>query len=102
MVFPVTPGSKYVSIGGIVANNVHGKNTKNNQISYYIKKLNSSNKWKNNFCSNKKIKDFYLTVGGFGLSGVILSAKIKLKRIKSIYINQKIYEFSSYNQFLNY
>ena len=99
--FPVTPGSKYVSIGGIVANNVHGKNTKNNQISYYIKeiKLLLTN-GKTIFCSNKKNQRlFYLTVGGFGLSGVILSAKIKLKRIKSIYINQKIYEFSSYNQF---
>ena len=49
-----------------------------------------------------KIKNqrlFHLTIGGFGLSGVILSAKIKLKKIKSIYINQKIYEFSSYDQF---
>ena len=51
------------------------------------------------FAQIKKIKDFFTLVGGFGLSGVILSAKIKLKRIKSIYINQKIYEFSSYNQF---
>ncbi len=99
--FPVTPGSKYVSIGGIIANNVHGKNTKNNQISYYVKeiKLLLTN-GKTILCSNKKNQRlFHLTIGGFGLSGVILSAKIKLKKIKSIYINQKIYEFSSYDQF---
>jgi len=98
---PVTPGSKYVSIGGIIANNVHGKNTKNNQISYYVKeiKLLLTN-GRIIFCSNKKNqKLFYLTIGGFGLSGIILSAKIKLKKIKSIYINQKIREFSSYGQF---
>ena len=101
--FPVTPGSKYVSIGGIIANNVHGKNTKNNQISYYIKeiKLLMTN-GKIIFCSNKKNQRlFHLTIGGFGLSGIILSAKIKLKKIKSIYIDQKISGFSSYDQFFS-
>ena len=98
---PVTPGSKYVSVGGIIANNVHGKNTRNNQMSYYVKeiKLLLTN-GKIILCSNKKNqKLFHLTIGGFGLSGIILSAKIKLKKIKSVYLNQKISEFSSYNQF---
>ena len=36
---PVTPGSKYVSIGGMVANNVHGKNIINNQIKHHILEL---------------------------------------------------------------
>ena len=36
---PVTPGSKYVSIGGMVANNVHGKNISNNQIKHHILEL---------------------------------------------------------------
>ena len=33
---PITPGTKYVSIGGMVANNFHGKNVKKNQLKYYI------------------------------------------------------------------
>ena len=35
---PLMPGSKYVSVGGIIANNVHGKNSKKNQLKYYVKK----------------------------------------------------------------
>ena len=34
---PVTPGTKYVSVGGMIANNVQGKNTLENQIKYHIK-----------------------------------------------------------------
>ena len=98
---PVTPGTKYVSIGGMVANNLIGKNTLNNQIKYHIKniKLISINK-KNINCSNKiNKKIFDLTVGGFGLSGVILSVTLKLKKIYSKNIDQKIVEFKSFNEF---
>ena len=31
---PITPGTKYVSLGGMVANNVHGKNIKNKLLVY--------------------------------------------------------------------
>ena len=73
-IFPVTPGTKYVSMGGMAANNINGKNTKKNQIKFYIKKIKL-------LCLDKKIvscsvksnkKLFDLTVGGFGLTGIIL------------------------------
>lgn len=101
--FPVTPGSKYVSIGGIIANNSHGKNTKKNQIKHFIQELKIIlPNGKVVICSkNKNQKLFNLSIGGFGLTGIIISAKIKLKKIKSIYINQKIKKFSSYKEFFN-
>ena len=100
---PVTPGTKYVSIGGMIANNVHGKNTFRNQIKYHVNeiKLLTVNKKIITCSKNKNKKVFEMTIGGFGLTGVILSAKIKLKKINSIYIKQKIQEFESYDEFFN-
>lgn len=98
---PVTPGTKYVSLGGMAANNIIGKNTFNNQIKYHIKKIKlvTPNK-KNITCStkvNKKIFD--LTIGGFGLTGLILTVTLKLKKIYSKNIDQKIIEFNSFDEF---
>lgn len=98
---PVTPGTKYVSLGGMVANNIHGKNTYKNQIKYYIKKIKliTVNK-KIILCSKKKNKKIFdLTIGGFGLSGVILTITLKLKKIYSENIDQKIVEFKNFKQF---
>ena len=99
--FPVTPGTKYVSLGGMVANNVHGKNTTKNQIKFYIKEIKLLTlKKKVITCSPKKNKKvFYLTIGGFGLTGIILSVKLKLKKISSPYLSQKIIEFNSFTDF---
>ena len=100
-IFPVTPGTKYVSIGGMVANNIHGKNTQKNQIKFYVKniKLLTLNK-KIISCSPKKNKKIFdLTIGGFGLTGIILSATIQLKKISSFYLKQEIVGFNTYNEF---
>ena len=95
------PGSKYVSVGGIIANNVFGKNTKKNQLKYHIKEIKLIlENGKVVTCSkklNKKI--FELTIGGFGLTGVIISAKIKLKKIESPIIRQNVINFTYENFF---
>ena len=98
---PVTPGTKYVSFGGMIANNVHGKNTHKNRIGYYVKeiKLLGLNK-KILKCSKKRNKKaFSLTIGGFGLTGIILTVSLKLKKISSPYLDQKITEFNTYKEF---
>lgn len=99
---PICPGTKYVTVGGMIASNVHGKNSKKNQIKYYIKELKiltPNNKVIT--CSNIKNKKlFQSSIGGFGLTGIILSAKIKLFKIKSDRLYQKIFEIRNYSQFL--
>ena len=98
---PVTPGTKHVSFGGMIANNVHGKNTHKNRIGYYVKeiKLLGLNK-KILKCSKKRNKKaFSLTIGGFGLTGIILTVSLQLKKISSPYLDQKITEFNTYKEF---
>jgi decaprenylphospho-beta-D-ribofuranose 2-oxidase len=87
----VTPGTKFITIGGAIASDIHGKNHHNQGcFSECIEEFNimvASGKVIN--CS---IKDepalFNATCGGQGLTGVILDAKIYLKKINSKFLNQ--------------
>ena len=98
---PVTPGTKYVSLGGMVANNVHGKNTKKNQIKYCVKKINLITPKNKEIICSKKInkKLFDLTIGGYGLTGAIVTITLQLKKILSENIEQKIIEFKNFKEF---
>ena len=90
---PVTPGTKYVTIGGAVAADVHGKNHhKEGCISDHIIYLDiltdDGNVYK---CSRVQHPDlFFATCGGMGLTGVILSVTLKLKKINSSFIKQTV------------
>ena len=83
---PVTPGSKNITLGGMIATNVHGKN--HHKVGGFGKYVISfkilDNKNRLISCSRKKNnKLFNYTIGGMGLTGVIFSSKIKLKKIFS-------------------
>jgi decaprenylphospho-beta-D-ribofuranose 2-oxidase len=83
---PVTPGSKNITLGGMIAANVHGKN--HHKVGSFGKYVISfkilDNKNRLILCSRKKNnKLFNYTIGGMGLTGVIYSSKIKLKKIFS-------------------
>ena len=83
---PVTPGSKMITVGGMVASDVHGKNHhKDGNFSNFVLGLKLfNNKKKLIECSRKKnTQIFNYTFGGMGLTGIIYSCKIKLKKINS-------------------
>ncbi|ELR73344.1 hypothetical protein C900_04196 [Fulvivirga imtechensis AK7] len=89
---PVTPGTKFVSLGGAVASDIHGKNHhKEGSFSSHtlsIKVLCGDGKIYE--CSREQHTDLFMaTCGGMGLTGIIVSVKFKLKRISSAYIRQK-------------
>ena len=73
------PGCKYVTIGGMIANNISGKLNIKNNFSNYIQSLKIIDKNLNLLnCSIKQNKKlFKLTINGKGATGPIISAKIK-------------------------
>lgn len=100
---PVTPGTKFITIGGAVASDVHGKNhhlegsISNHLISLEIMLADG----RVEICSPNQNTDlFWATCGGMGLTGIILSVKFKLKPIKSSYISQVSYKAESLQEIL--
>ena len=94
--FPlIVAGTKFISVGGAIAADVHGKNHhKDGCFSECVSeiKLLSPNKQIIK-CSREINADiFHATCGGMGLTGPIVSAKIQLKKINSTFIEQKIFK----------
>lgn len=91
--FPmITPGTKYVTIGGAIANDVHGKahhvdGTFVNCVdSFKICLADGTVRT----CSRTENADlFWANFGGLGLLGIILEATIRLRRIQTSYFRQK-------------
>ncbi|MFL9834282.1 FAD-binding oxidoreductase [Chryseobacterium terrae] len=88
----VTPGTKFVSVGGAIASDVHGKNHHSEGcFSEYVLdfKLMTENGDIITCSKEENSEKFYATIGGMGLTGIILSARFKLKNIETAYIRQE-------------
>lgn len=91
--FPmITPGTKYVTIGGAIANDVHGKSHHidgsfvNCVIEFTIMladgRIVTASRTENSDL-------FWANFGGLGLLGTILTATIQLRKIETTYFKQK-------------
>ena len=91
--FPfVTPGSKFLTVGGLIAADVHGKNHhKEGSFGNFVEWLDLINHdGKIIRCSKNENKElFKWTVGGMGLTGIIIRAAIRLRPIETCWIKQK-------------
>lgn len=88
---PVVAGTKFITIGGAIASDVHGKNHHidgcfSNYVEWF-KLLMPNGSLKK--CSTEENKELFIaSCGGMGLTGVIIEAKLKLKKISSSNIFQ--------------
>ena len=87
----VTPGTKLITVGGAIASDVHGKNHHvegcfSERVEEFRIMLADGEVVT---CTREETPDLWkATCGGQGLTGVILDAKITLKRINSQYLDQ--------------
>jgi len=85
----VTPGTKLITLGGAIASDIHGKNHHvEGCFSECVVEMRIMLPNGEIQTCRKGDELFRATCGGMGLTGVILDAKISLKRIKSKNINQ--------------
>jgi FAD/FMN-containing dehydrogenase len=85
----VTPGTKFVTVGGAIAADVHGKNHHQDGTfgNFVLDFKLLTPKGETISCSpNKNPELFWATHGGMGLTGVILSARIKLRSVESAWV----------------
>lgn len=83
---PVVPGTKFVTLGGAIANDIHGKNHHSaGTFGCHVRCLELlRSDGKRLSCSPfENTEWFRATVGGLGLTGLITWAEIDLKRIEN-------------------
>lgn len=89
---PVTPGTKFITVGGAVASDVHGKNHHvDGSFSAHVLEMDVLLASAETItCSAHMNSDlFWATCGGMGLTGIITRVKFDLKKIETSYIKQK-------------
>ncbi len=88
----ICPGTKFVTIGGAIANDIHGKahhidgSFVNCVLSFTIL-LADGTTLEASRTENSDL--FWANFGGLGLLGVILKAKLKLRKVETTYFRQK-------------
>lgn len=88
---PVVPGTKFITVGGAIAADIHGKNhhVEGSFTEHLIDFQLLIETGEIVRCSPDENSElFRRTCGGMGLTGIILSAKFKLKKIETAFIRQ--------------
>ncbi len=100
---PVTPGTKYVTVGGAIANDIHGKNHHiagtfgAHVLQFELVRSDGSRI----LCSTRENRDWFaMTIGGMGLTGLITWAEVRLRPIVTRAINYRGDKFVGFQEFL--
>jgi len=100
--FPmVTPGTQFVTIGGAVAFDVHGKNHHvDSSFCRHVRRLKLlTASGESLLCSRHENSDlFWATVGGMGLTGIITEVEFALRPIETAYIRSRTFKARSLDE----
>jgi len=102
---PVTPGTRYVTVGGAIANDVHGKNHHKagtfaaHVLGFELLRSDGPRCW----CSRtSNAALFRATVGGLGLTGLITHVQLRLRRIANPWIAEEQLRMSNLKAFFEF
>ena len=106
---PVSPGTSMVTIGGAIASDVHGKNHHvdgsfgNHVIELVLidGKAELQKLYPNNLKGSQNTEEFWATIGGMGLTGVIIEATFSLINIESSFMSVDTIRFDNINSLIN-
>lgn len=99
---PVTPGTKFVTVGGAIANDVHGKNHHKagtlgrHVLAFELLRSDGSRR----ICSPQQNPEWFAaTIGGLGLTGLVTRAMIQLRPVAGPWMSAEMYRFPDLSSF---
>jgi FAD/FMN-containing dehydrogenase len=99
----VTPGTQFVTVGGAIGNDVHGKNHHakgtfgDNTLSFELVRSDGTT----NMCNRIENPElFRATIGGLGLTGLVTRATIQLQKVAGAYLDTETVVFQNSGEFL--
>lgn len=98
---PVTPGTRHVTVGGAIANDVHGKNHHragsfgHHVVGFTLVRSDGGRI----ACQPGTDGLFEATVGGLGLTGLIVDATLRLRRIPGPWMETETIRFGHLDEF---
>ena len=103
-ILPVTPGTQLVTVGGSIANDVHGKNHHvRGSFGDHVQSLRLVRTDGEIIeCGPQLRADWFAaTVGGLGLTGVIVEAEIQLRKIAGPWLETETIPYANLNEFFH-
>jgi FAD/FMN-containing dehydrogenase len=99
---PVVPGTQFVTVGGAIANDVHGKahhvagSFGDHVLDFELLRTDGTVMR----CSPQENRDWFgATVGGLGLTGIITRARLRLRRVDGPWLDAETIPFDSLERF---
>jgi FAD/FMN-containing dehydrogenase len=99
---PVLPGTRFVSVGGAIANDIHGKNHfRAGTFGRHVRSLELlRSTGERTVCSAERSADlFAATVGGLGLTGLMTWAELQLRPVQGPFIDAETVPFRGLDEF---
>lgn len=101
-ILPVTPGTQMVTVGGAIANDVHGKSHHvQGSFGDHVQSITLARTDGEIICCGPQNLPewFAATVGGIGLTGVIIQAEIQLRRVQGPWLDTETAPFANLDEF---